>query len=244
MKFKDLLKLAAWELLNPLLLKMKKNKIYRFKESYSGINLGCGLDNPSKWIGVDGGISVVISRLPSPLIKFFYGFQNTSKNIDVDVFIKKIKSADIIHHDFRYGIPFQDESVPNIYSSHFFEHLTKEHCREILKDCFRVMKKNGIIRICVPSLEEEVKKIRIALEAYDRGNVIPIEKYVTQSASGYLSEYSNHRWMYNFEELKTVLSEAGFVNIVQKSFGVGQLPDVEILETRSGLHVEASKSIT
>ncbi|MBL7996227.1 methyltransferase domain-containing protein [bacterium] len=235
------MKLAAWEFLNPFLLRLKKNKVYEFKAGYNGINLGCGLDNPSNWIGIDGGVSVVVKNLPGPIIKLLYKFQNTSKNVDVYTFIAKLKSTEIIHFDFKYGIPYDDATIPNIYSSHFFEHLSRERCKFILENCFRVMKKGGVIRICVPSLDEEVEKIRKALHCYDNSDILPIEKYVTNSSSGYLSEYSNHRWMYNFDELKKILAAAGFAQIEERSFREGRLPDVEILDTRGGLHVEGIK---
>ena len=241
MLFKDLLKLTAWEILNPFLLKLKRNRIYKFKAGYTGINLGCGLDNPSNWIGIDGGVSVVVKNMPRPIIKLMYRLQNTSKNVDVNTFITKLKSTEIIHFDFKYGIPFANATVPNIYSSHFFEHLSREHCKFILEHCFRVMKNGGIIRICVPSLDEEVGKIRKALLSYDNGDILPIEKYVTNLSSGYLSAYSNHRWMYNFVEMKKMLMAAGFTQIEERSFRKGRLPDVEILDTRGGLHVEGIK---
>ncbi len=241
MQLSDFVKWTAWEFLNPLLLKIRKNKIFKFEDSYRGLNLGCGLDNPPHWLGIDGGISVVVKHLPSFLIRLIYRFQNTAQNVDVNTFIDKIKSADIIHFDLKYGLPFADATVPNIYTSHFLEHLTRENCVSTLRECQRIMKPGGLLRVCVPSLHEEVEKIRKALDRYDTGDIVPIERYVTQSKSGYLSVYSNHRWMYNFDEMKKVLTEAGFVNVTEMDYKKGQLPDVEILDRRGGLHVEAMK---
>lgn len=44
MKHKKLFQIVAWEIINPLLLKSKKDKLYKFNEEFSGINLGCGID--------------------------------------------------------------------------------------------------------------------------------------------------------------------------------------------------------
>jgi hypothetical protein len=48
MKISEILQLFAWEILNPAILEAKKNRVYQINGHITGINLGCGLDNPEK----------------------------------------------------------------------------------------------------------------------------------------------------------------------------------------------------
>ena len=56
-------------------------------------------------------------------------------------------------HDLALGIPFGDESVDVVYDSHVLEHFTKEDGRRLIRECFRVLRTGGLIRVAVPDLE-------------------------------------------------------------------------------------------
>ena len=55
-----------------------------------------------------------------------------------------------IHHDVTKGLPFEDNSVEYIFSSHFIEHLHYPQAVEYLRESFRVLKPGGIIRTICP----------------------------------------------------------------------------------------------
>jgi SAM-dependent methyltransferase len=244
MKLKYIYKLLAWEMLNPFLLRIKRRKKYLFGREYIGINLGCGLYNPHNWIGIDGGITHLLAKkMPKIFIKRFFKHFDNAKNYSYENYKSKVKSFKFIHFDLRYGIPFNDNSIPNIFSSHFMEHLYRDDCEKLLKDCYRVIKPNGIIRICIPSLDKEVEDIQRAIHEYGLGNLNSIQKYVTNENYGYISKFSCHRYMYNFNEFKKILNKVGFSNVKEFSFKVGNIPDVKSLDTQEGLFVEAIKTI-
>lgn len=56
-------------------------------------------------------------------------------------------------HNLLEGLPFDSESIDVIYHSHLLEHFSKEKGFFLLKECFRVLRPKGIIRIVVPDLE-------------------------------------------------------------------------------------------
>src|SRR6185436_17770630 len=58
----------------------------------------------------------------------------------------------IIAWDLRYGIPFPDGVFDCVYHSHFLEHLPKNGAPAFLKECYRVLKPGGTIRVAVPNL--------------------------------------------------------------------------------------------
>lgn len=52
--------------------------------------------------------------------------------------------------DIIEGIPFPDESVTNIYSSHFIEHLDDKESQDFIREGLRVLKKGGFLCIRCP----------------------------------------------------------------------------------------------
>jgi len=70
----------------------------------------------------------------------------------------------VIQHDISKGIPFPDRSFSVVYHSHLLEHLRKEHALAFLRECHRVLKCGGILRVVVPNLEQIVRCYLSCLE--------------------------------------------------------------------------------
>jgi SAM-dependent methyltransferase len=70
----------------------------------------------------------------------------------------------VIAADLEKGIPFPDQSFDVIYHSHLLEHFPKADAPVFLKDCFRVLRPGGVIRIAVPDLEAIARNYLLALE--------------------------------------------------------------------------------
>lgn len=61
------------------------------------------------------------------------------------------------------GFPYPDGSFEAVYSSHVLEHFTKRQCFEMLRECFRVLRPGGVVRVVVPDLGvtiDEYQRIR------------------------------------------------------------------------------------
>jgi SAM-dependent methyltransferase len=56
--------------------------------------------------------------------------------------------------DVRDGIPFPDESVDFIWSSHVMEHFTNAESKELFKEFYRVLRKGGITRHILPHADD------------------------------------------------------------------------------------------
>jgi predicted SAM-dependent methyltransferase len=85
-------------------------------------------------------------------------YHNDWTNIDF------YKSPNIIDHNLLKGIPFIDNEFDVVYHSHLLEHFSKSDGEKFIKECFRVLKPGGIIRIAVPDLEEIVKNYFVNLK--------------------------------------------------------------------------------
>ena len=71
-----------------------------------------------------------------------------------------------IYWDLRGGIPFADNRVDRIYSSHTFEHLTYDEGQTLLIDCHRALAPGGSMSICVPNA-------RMYIDSYIAGTPPP-----------------------------------------------------------------------
>jgi SAM-dependent methyltransferase len=243
MRTKDFLQLFAWEVINPIVLRLKRKKGYRLNSSFAGINLGCGTSNPSNWIGIDGGVFLLFRKMPKFITKRVWKYFNMSDIHTFESYISFLDTTNVIHYDLQYGIPFDDETVPAIYSSHFFEHLFRKDAVILLKECYRVLQPGVVIRICVPSVEDEINKMKTAIIAYEKGDLEKIQPYVTLERVGFINKYSNHKFMYNFAEIQKILAQVGFANISEKQRGIGNISNVQELDTRDGIFVEAMKPL-
>jgi predicted SAM-dependent methyltransferase len=125
--------------------------------------------------------------------------------------------------DLRNPLPFPDESVSEIYSSHVLEHfLYPYQMVGILNECYRVLKKGGIFSVCVPNA-------RIYIEAYLNKEKFDAERYCQfQPAYNYKSpiDYINyiaymaghHLHLFDEDNLVCVLSQSGFSNARLRDF--------------------------
>lgn len=70
--------------------------------------------------------------------------------INIDLHYPK---ADL-KYDLKNPLPYSDNSIDEIYTSHLIEHFTRKEWQEIKKDWFRVLKPEGKLEVKCPDLEE------------------------------------------------------------------------------------------
>lgn len=99
-------------------------------------------------------------------------FHNAWTNID---FTSTDES--IIVHNLVQGIPFPDASFDVVYHSHVLEHFTKSSADFFLKECYRVLSPQGVIRVVVPDLEQIAITYLLALEKARSGSPEWVDNY-------------------------------------------------------------------
>jgi predicted SAM-dependent methyltransferase len=70
-------------------------------------------------------------------------------------------------HDLSKGVPYPEGSFDAIYHSHVLEHFPRETALFFLRECYRVIKPGGVIRVAVPDLE---RIARLYLEALEKAS--------------------------------------------------------------------------
>ena len=86
-------------------------------------------------------------------------------------------NQNVMAHDFRQSLPFADNTFDVVYHSHVLEHFSRTEGKIFLKECFRICKPGGIIRIVVPDLENIVRSYLHVLEEGLSGNPEAAVKY-------------------------------------------------------------------
>lgn len=164
-------------------------------------------------------------------------------------------NSDIIY-DIRNGIPFAENSIDEIYTSHLIEHLEYKEIIHFLTQCLRFLKSGGNIKICVPDTSiymamandnnEFIRRMEENLREGSRsfGELIektnPFFKYHSSlSILNYIA-YMNgqHKYMFDKTELISILKHVGFSMVKEEDFD--PVIDLEIRKWES-LHIIAIK---
>jgi len=201
------------------------------------LNLGCGPQVPEGWINVDYALGARFTKIP-----FFRAFNKKVKLFNLDW------NEKIYLHNLTKKFPWSDSSTDIVYSSHTLEHFSKEEGRRFLSECYRVLRKNGIIRIVVPDLRKDVIE-------YMEGRVYAddfVEKLGVlygdsdNTLKGRLSPFIQfpHKCMYDNSRLIDILSEIGFEATVRAPFDsdIEEIRQVELeSRTKHAVIVEGRK---
>jgi predicted SAM-dependent methyltransferase len=102
-------------------------------------------------------------------------------------------------------IPEYDESISLIYCSHTLEHLTKESCDRFLSECFRILKKDGVLRVSLPNMKDHFYLTKCLLSQKNINNQLQ-ENYLRDSAAQVLADTRD----INIEELLSRFSSVEF----------------------------------
>jgi predicted SAM-dependent methyltransferase len=237
--------LLVLDKINSFLLTLKKNKKYNLKQNQIGINIGCELNTISELKGIDGSLLIYLlgSRfIPVFLKKKIYSKTFSNKLFNFKRFKENLENLDIIHYNICYGIPFEKDSIPYIFSSHFLEHLDKKEGESFIRECYRVLKPGGKIRILVPDIDTEIRNLENDLRVYKKTRDVDVVQEYFKKDLRIGNRFSFHRRMYNFEELKKTLGKAGFVEIEKKKVYEGDFPFLKKLDIRESLIVQAVKT--
>jgi len=192
------------------------------------VNIGCGIDAPDAWYNIDNSPTILLSRVP---------------------LLQKLPAtpawpANVRRHNVLKGLPFPDGSVEVIYSSHTFEHFTYPQSVAVAKECFRVLKPQGILRVAVPDLEKMVQDY-LADPAPLASHRFVDRLLLHKTWRDLLHPGAHHSQMFDRRSLLSMFAEAGFAGAEVSRFGDSAIPDILgiELESRSGesLYVEAVK---
>jgi len=86
-------------------------------------------------------------------------------------------SYSVLVHDVAYGLPFPDACFDGVYHSHVLEHLPRDDAPAFLRECYRVLKPGGTLRVVVPDLETIARTYVRLLSAAANGDARAADEY-------------------------------------------------------------------
>lgn len=178
------------------------------------INIGCGSSPSEGWINFDNTPAIKLANSPLKYrIAKFFGMLNKShiENIEWN------KNNKIKYADATKRIPLPSNSAEAIYTSHMFEHLSREGAKLFLYEAKRVLMIDGVLRVSVPDLKTYIDKYKNNEDADEFMSGILVEappiNTLKQKLFLFLNGYRHHQWMYDGNSLSNLFKEAGLKNI-------------------------------
>ena len=175
------------------------------------VNIGCGQSPTPGWLNYDNSLSIRLckySLIVSVLERF--GLLGEGQKI----FTSFARNSDIMWADATKYIPLENNSVDVLYASHMLEHLDREKVQLFLREAYRVLAPNGIIRIVVPDLKKLVDKYIVEGDAdsfMKRALLVPERPRTLFNRLKFLIVGDRHHlWMYDGLSMARLLSETGF----------------------------------
>lgn len=207
------------------------------------LNLGCGSKTSPSPSVVNIDWSIMLRIRSNPVFRKFAPILLKADRLSR---FEQL-STNIMVHDLSRGIPFLTASVDVVYHSHVLEHLDRNISQTFIRECARVLRPGGLIRVVVPDFEYYCRKylnhcelcyknesdnIRdhdshleplllqsVRREADGSSRQFPLRRYVENLLLGDARKRGEtHQWMYDRFNLGFLLSTCGFKHPCVRKF--------------------------
>jgi predicted SAM-dependent methyltransferase len=123
--------------------------------------------------------------------------------------------------DVTAGLPF--ENVRFIFAEHFIEHIAYPSALELLRECRRVLRDDGVLRLSTPNLDW-------VWATHYRATMNDEESVQACFALNRAFRGWGHQFLYNETTLRATLMEAGFSSFLRCEYGESAHPELRGLE--------------
>jgi predicted SAM-dependent methyltransferase len=148
------------------------------------------------------------------------------------------RNNEVVHLDARKPFPLPDNAFDFVFSEHMIEHMTYPEGLRCLRECRRVLRPGGRIRVATPSLDRMMRLYDDELTDLQRRYIRWSLDAFVADADGYLPGFVlnnmlrdfGHEFVYDERTLRLALETAGFVDIEEWSVGESGEPELRGLE--------------
>ena len=142
-----------------------------------------------------------------------------------------------IYLDVTKRFPFKDNTFNYINCEHLIEHLDYKDGLFMLKECYRVLKKDGRLRISTPDLNTILRLYTCRSENYGADYIDWITNNFTANSIKHPVAVVNtafhnwgHRFLYDFDFLKVQLIHCEFTEIERVPYLQSSDPNLQCIE--------------
>lgn len=139
---------------------------------------------------------------------FYWGWINIDI-LDLHEFMKA-QSYIFLQHDVTKGLPYKQCEIDYIFSSHMIEHLIPREGENFLKECYRVLKYGGKIRISVPDTRLITEKYLDETIMDFRYVNVGVEQAKSNSEAFFSLLTEGHKTAFDKDSLSKAIENAGF----------------------------------
>lgn len=138
--------------------------------------------------------------------------------------------------DATQRFPFADEAFQYIYSEHMIEHVPYDKGAFMLRECYRVMRRGGAIRVITPDLSAILglhsRELSAEQERYMQWfcqTFVPDRPPSASSAINAMFRFWGHQFIYDEQTLTSAMRSAGFNSITRYPISRSGHPEFENL---------------
>jgi predicted SAM-dependent methyltransferase len=198
------------------------------------VNLGCGTHIAPDWVNIDNSPNIFLSKFK--FLKWVLYKLNIINQAQYDAKFAK----NVIHRELTKPLPFKENEVDFVYTSHFVEHLSYNDAITLMSEIHRVLKPNAVVRIVVPDLDFYMNQY--ASDTKSENKLIAADEFM-KGLNIITKSRDPHMWMYNGDSLSERLRNAGFRDVKVCNYREGKCKDIDFLDylPETSLHVEGIK---
>ncbi len=117
--------------------------------------------------------------------------------------------------DLTKPLRMASATVDYVFNEHFLEHLDRAQGVALLRECYRVLRKGGVLRIITPDLQ-------VLMTDYVTKNLERVKEVWRPATPAQMFNEGmrlwGHQFVYDADELVLVLREAGFTMITRADY--------------------------
>lgn len=110
---------------------------------------------------------------------------------------------------------FENNTISLIYSSHCLEHISHRELPNVLNEWYRVLKKEGILRLAVPDFDTLLKIYK--------ENDNEVNSIIRFLMGGQSNKFDYHYSVFTYSSLSSLLHETGFREVRRWQAGASEL---------------------